>query len=192
MAELAVNPLLLTVVALVHRYRAQLPERRSELYEEVVEVLLGSWDSAKGMQTVLALAGRQTLDPGDRRSLLEPVAFWLHERKRREIELDELRSLLLPAFQTITGGSKADASKAFNAFLEAINERSGLLVERGVGEYGFAHLTFQEYLAARALADRADSIEFAQKVLGRFLVAGSDFAASGLSEHAGQDTSSHG
>ncbi|MCP4372081.1 MAG: signal transduction protein, partial [Deltaproteobacteria bacterium] len=48
-SELAVNPLLLTVIALVHRYRAQLPERRSELYEEAVEVLLGRWDEAKGL-----------------------------------------------------------------------------------------------------------------------------------------------
>ena len=32
--ELAVNPLLLTVIALVQRYRARLPERRTELYEE--------------------------------------------------------------------------------------------------------------------------------------------------------------
>jgi len=47
--ELAVNPLLLTVIALVQRYRAQLPERRTELYEEAIEVLLGKWDEAKGL-----------------------------------------------------------------------------------------------------------------------------------------------
>ena len=35
------SPLLLTVIALVHRYRAVLPERRSELYEEAVEVHRG-------------------------------------------------------------------------------------------------------------------------------------------------------
>ena len=77
--DLAVNPLLLTVIALVHRYRASLPDRRSELYEEAVEVLLGKWDEAKGMETEMVLAGR-TLDAGDRRSLLAPVAFWLHEK----------------------------------------------------------------------------------------------------------------
>jgi hypothetical protein len=46
-ALLAVNPLLLTVVALVQPYRAQLPERRTELYEEAIEVLLGQWDETK-------------------------------------------------------------------------------------------------------------------------------------------------
>ncbi|MFQ6054551.1 MAG: NACHT domain-containing protein [Methanosarcinales archaeon] len=47
--KLVVNPLILTIVALVHRYRAQLPERRVELYDECTFVLLGGWDTAKGI-----------------------------------------------------------------------------------------------------------------------------------------------
>ena len=164
-AELAVNPLLLTVIALVHRYRAQLPERRSELYEEAVEVLLGHWDEVKGIENAAAVAGiTQTLDGGDRRSLLEPVAFWMHAHNRREIERDDLRPLLLPTFQNMAA-TPALASKALDDFLRVINERSGLLVERGAGVYGFAHLTFQEYLAARALADRADALAYTLKIL---------------------------
>ncbi len=164
-AELAVNPLLLTVIALVHRYRAQLPERRSELYEEAVEVLLGQWDTAKGLDTKISLGGRE-LDSGDRRSLLEPVAFWMHEQKRRELEADELIELLRPAFTGMAGGDRAAAAKSVNAFVRLVNERSGLLVERGAGVYGFAHLTFQEYLAARALADREDAIPYTLERLG--------------------------
>lgn len=164
-ADLAVNPLLLTVVALVHRYRAQLPERRSELYEEAVEVLLGHWDAAKGLDTDFTLLGGRMLDGGDRRSLLEPVAFWLHENRKRELERDDLREILLPKFINMMSGDNVYASKALNAFLSLINERSGLLVERGVGVYGFAHLTFQEYLAARVLAERDDSINYSIKVL---------------------------
>ena len=163
-AELAVNPLLLTVIALVHRYRAELPERRSELYEEAVEVLLGQWDTAKGLETKVTLAGRE-LDGGDRRSLLEPVAFWLHEQNRRELEQGELRSLLLPAFLSLAGGEQAAAGKAVEAFVHLISERSGLLIERGAGVYSFVHLTFQEYLAARALADREDALEYTRQAL---------------------------
>ncbi len=46
---LAVNPLLLSIIALVHRYRATLPKRRVDLYAECVDVLLGHWDTAKGL-----------------------------------------------------------------------------------------------------------------------------------------------
>lgn len=164
-ADLAVNPLLLTVIALVHRYRAQLPERRSELYEEAVEVLLGHWDAAKGMETEFLLAGGRMLDGGDRRTLLEPVAFWLHEHKKRELERDDLRAILLPKFTDMMAGDKEQAAKSLDAFLHLINERSGLLIERGVGVYGFAHLTFQEYLAARVLAERDDALDYSIKVL---------------------------
>jgi len=162
-ADLAENPLLLTVIALVHRYRAQLPERRSELYEEVVEALLGHWDEAKGLDQDMKLAGT-TMDSGDRRSLLEPVAFWMHERNQREIERDDLRTLLLPVFKSMTG-SDGQADKALDDFLRVVNERSGLLIERSIGIYSFAHHTFQEYLAARALADRKDAMEFTLKHL---------------------------
>ena len=164
-AELAVNPLLLTVIALVHRYRANLPERRSELYEEAVEVLLGNWDAAKpGMKTEFSI-GEIKLDSGDRRSLLEPVAFWMHEREQREIELDDLRPLLTPTFENLTTNQPRAAQKAVDKFLQIINERSGILVERGIGVYSFAHLTFQEYLAARALADHKDALTFSVEKL---------------------------
>jgi formylglycine-generating enzyme required for sulfatase activity len=162
--ELAVNPLLLTVIALVQRYRAQLPERRSELYEEAVEVLLGKWDEAKGLVDKATLAGRE-LDAGDRRGLLEPVALWMMERQAREIEADELRRQLGERFFEMLGDWRL-AVKAVDDFLRLINERCGLLAERGQGVYSFSHLTFQEHLAARAVADRADYIPYTLARLG--------------------------
>jgi formylglycine-generating enzyme required for sulfatase activity len=157
--ELAVNPLLLTVIALVQRYRAQLPERRSELYEEAVEVLLVQWDAVKGLSATAVLQGLE-LDAGDRRSLLEPVALWMMEQRAREIEAGDLRRQLEPSFFRLTQDQRR-ASKAVDGFLQLVNERSGLLAERGQGMYSFSHLTFQEHLAARAVADRDDYIAYA-------------------------------
>jgi formylglycine-generating enzyme required for sulfatase activity/energy-coupling factor transporter ATP-binding protein EcfA2 len=156
--ELAVNPLLLTVIALVQRYRAQLPERRTELYEEAIEVLLGKWDEAKGLETRAVMAGRE-FDAGDRRSLLEPIALWMMEQRAREIEAVELRQQLGQQFFEMAG-ERQQASKAADEFLQLIDERSGLLAERGQGVYAFSHLTFQEHLAARAVADRTDYVRY--------------------------------
>ncbi len=162
--ELAVNPLLLTVIALVQRYRAQLPDRRVELYEEAIEVLLVQWDAVKGLPATEVLQGLE-LDAGDRRSLLEPVALWLMEQRAREIELDDLRRQLAQPFQAMLKDWRL-TSKAVDGFINLINARSGLLTERGQGIYAFSHLTFQEHLAARAVADRPDNIVYTLARIG--------------------------
>jgi hypothetical protein len=62
--------------------------------------------------------------------------------------------------------SPAATKRAIKTFLELIDERSGLFVARGLGVYAFAHLTFQEYLAARVLADDANAETLVQSKLG--------------------------
>jgi hypothetical protein len=120
--ELAVNPLLLTVIALVQRYRAQLPERRVELYEEAVEVLLVQWDAVRDLAAASELPG-VPLDAGDRRSILEPVALWMMEQRVREIELDDLRALLARSFETMVRERRV-VEKAVERFVHVIHARS--------------------------------------------------------------------
>jgi predicted NACHT family NTPase len=50
--ELAIKPLILTVIALVHRDRIKLPERRAGLYAEAVEVLSGKWAEECGVEAM--------------------------------------------------------------------------------------------------------------------------------------------
>jgi predicted NACHT family NTPase len=139
--RLTVNPLLLTIVAMVHRYRATLPERRVELYDECTEVLLGYWDEAKG------IAGQ--LDWSRKRSVLIPLAYEMHRQRRREMESVEVEKLIAGTLPNV--GEKGEKA---GEFLKSVRERSGLLMERGLGIYGFSHLTFQEYLTALHLFER--------------------------------------
>jgi len=138
--KLAVNPLLLSIIALVHRYRATLPRRRVDLYAECVDVLLGHWDEAKG------LVGE--LSPREKRAVLQPLALEMHRETRRDVPRRELEARIEPLLPTV-GGQASDAGD----FLDQVRERSGLLVEMGLGRYGFSHLTFQEYLCAREMVD---------------------------------------
>ncbi len=142
--QLAVNPLLLTIVALVHRYRAVLPDRRVELYDECVQVLLNYWDAAKG------IAGQ--MEWRQKRRVLEDLALAMHRQETTWLRRAEVEAELQKALPLV--GEKPEEAEAF---LDEVRTRSGLLVERGVNEFGFSHLTFQEYLAALALRRQGDA-----------------------------------
>ena len=156
--ELAINPLMPTVIALVHRDRVKLPDRRAELYAEAVDVLLGKWDEARGVQEAPILPN-QPFETNDKRLLLESVALTMHARGQKEIELGDLRELLARLFDALTHNERA-SDQAVERFLGVIQERTGLLVARGEGVFTFSHLTFQEYLAARAIAGRDDYVAY--------------------------------
>ena len=59
LTELAVNPLLLTMIATVHRYRSELPGRRVELYREICEVFLGKRQDVRGVVRPIDLTPSQ-------------------------------------------------------------------------------------------------------------------------------------
>lgn len=129
---------MLQIIALVHRDRGALPKRRVELYEECTNVLLEHWDRAKGLQTKLSAR--------EARQILQPVALWMHavEHRTRAFEHE-----LLP----IVAEHCARLPRPLDAveFLHSVRDRSGLLTGHGVDEYGFQHLSFQEYLAAEEI-----------------------------------------
>lgn len=156
--ELAINPLMLTVIALVHRDRVKLPDRRAELYAEAVDVLLGKWDEARGVKKIPILEDR-AFDTGDRRLLLQSIALHMHEEQQKEIDAEKLRHLLSDHFSEILEGGKG-VRQAVERFQLVIQERTGLLAARGEGIYAFSHLTFQEYLAALAVAGRDDYVTY--------------------------------
>lgn len=153
--ELAINPLMLTVIAMVHRDRVKLPDRRAELYAEAVDVLLGKWEEAKGLQPDVLILDNRPFDTGDRRVMLQQIALKMHERQLKEVSAEELRRWLGELFHAITNEGRA-TERAVDRFLNVIEERTGLLTARGEGVYAFSHLTFQEYLAALAIATRDD------------------------------------
>ncbi|MCB9150924.1 MAG: SUMF1/EgtB/PvdO family nonheme iron enzyme [Caldilineaceae bacterium] len=156
--DLAINPLMLTVIAMVHRDRVKLPDRRAELYAEAVDVLLGKWDEARGVAEAPILEG-EPFDTGDRRLMLQAVALHMHELDLKEMERADLEHLLNQLFFDLVPEERA-ASRAVERFLGVIEARTGLLTARGEGVYAFSHLTFQEYLAALAVAGEDDYIGY--------------------------------
>ena len=159
--ELAGNPLLLTLMVLIHRQRQHLPESRGELYDEAIEMLLHQRekDRFKGEPTPLEKL-QPPIEVNEARWYLTSLAWAAQKANEtkeakergdipRRLILDELTPLRLPK----RGGDRNAAQADIEVFLEYIQARTGLLNWRGQETYAFAHLSFQEHLAARQLAD---------------------------------------
>ncbi|MCJ7458715.1 MAG: HEAT repeat domain-containing protein [candidate division Zixibacteria bacterium] len=137
---LTANPLLLTIIILVHRYRGHLPERRVELYDECCDVLLGYWDIAKGIAA--------ELQPRQKRTVLQPLAFYLHQNGLREEKREKFIELLENELPKVA----VPKDKAGD-LLDDIKDRCGIVVETKLRYFGFTHPTFQEFLTARYILD---------------------------------------
>jgi formylglycine-generating enzyme required for sulfatase activity len=143
---LASNPLLLTILALMKRQGVSLPERRVELYDQYVRVLLKHWNLARGLDRPPA----RDLDVVETVRVLAPLALWMHETSPGVglVKREEMRRQLASIYEA---RGHTEPEKATQQFLLDARDYAGLLVERGHGTYGFIHLTFQEYLAAVAI-----------------------------------------
>ncbi|HRY14872.1 MAG: SUMF1/EgtB/PvdO family nonheme iron enzyme [Candidatus Competibacteraceae bacterium] len=146
---LAVNPLLLTILALMKRQDLVLPERRVELYQKYVETLLRHWNLARSLDG----RGRRDLDVTETLRLLAPLALWMHQTAPGVglVPRPKLQRKLETLYRA--RGHK-DPEKAAGEFLEDVREHAGLLLNRGGDQFGFIHLTFQEYLAGVAVIQR--------------------------------------
>ncbi|MBI3410174.1 MAG: trypsin-like peptidase domain-containing protein [Planctomycetes bacterium] len=182
--RLASNPLLLTLIALMHHYRGRLPQTRGELYDESVNMLLEHWEAVKSPDERHPLHER-SIYGDDAKTLLAALALWM-QRRDEDVPKDDARGLASEGdvFQTLVetrmrqrrDDNLAASREDIQTFLKYIRDRTGLLYYRGEiggdGVYCFAHLTFQEYLAAYQLSeDRslsyADHCKFFLDHLGR-------------------------
>jgi formylglycine-generating enzyme required for sulfatase activity/energy-coupling factor transporter ATP-binding protein EcfA2 len=150
-ANLASNPLLLTILALIKRQGVSLPNHRVELYELYLKTLISAWSKARALDKKPV---GPPLDYLQTISVLGPLALWLRKENPTAGLVTEERLIdwLTRFFMGEDWGLKrGEAAKAARDFLDSVHKYSNLLLERGQGRYGFIHLTFEEALAARGL-----------------------------------------
>lgn len=151
---LAERPLLLTLMAVLHSWHGRdLPEKRVDIYEQTLELLIHRWNSRK---ETLNSTGRDRLQDQDLsawlrggrtelRRLLEKLAFEAHGRAQSEEGCADV-----PKKDLIYGLTKTSKDEKVHPdkLEEYVKDCMGILIERGHEVFGFPHRTFQEYLAA--------------------------------------------
>lgn len=146
--RLAVNPLLLTTLLLVKRWVGSLPTRRAVLYGKAVEVLLITWNTE----------GHEPIPEEEALPQLCYVASAMMIANVERISRPSLAKLIQEArhaLPTELGYVKGTVED----FIHRVEDRSSLLMMTGhdiedariVEFFEFRHLTFQEFLTAKAM-----------------------------------------
>ena len=150
--QLAANPLLLTILALMKRQGVALPERRVELYDQYVRTLVRHWLLARGLDRRAA----HEIDAVETVRILGTLALWMQQTSPDKglVRQAALQRQLVSIFQE---RNRPEPETAARQLLIDAREHAGLLVERGGRTYGFIHKTFQEYLAAVGIAQQGQT-----------------------------------
>ena len=154
--RLSTNPFLLTVLAVVHRSSARLPSQRAVLYRVVTETLLDTWRASQGVATHLHRDQRRAV------RVLGDLAFHLHVttgigRIPRSTAVDIIARALDPSHDA--DDPAEPVVQDADALLRAIAVHTGIFLERGLHQYGFIHLAFEEYFAAQRITRRRAAVE---------------------------------
>ena len=152
LTELAGNPMLLSILAIVGQRRI-LPHQRWSLYDHAATVLVDRWDTVRLLSTSADAAA--FVDADDKRELLRRLALemqngesglagnYLHTERVKQIFADYLG-----------GHYRLDAKSATRAattLLGQLRERDFILTSYGPHMWGFVHRTFLEFFCAWAI-----------------------------------------
>jgi internalin A len=164
-------PNLLYLLALLYRHKAHLPDGRAQVYAAISDAYLEGITLARQLQHQPGLSVPYTLQ--EKESFLATIAMHMQVRrdqlakeakKKREEHSGEvlatsaeLRQWLAPSFK---GAQTPEDCTAVDEFVQFVARRAGLLLPRGEGVFAFAHLSFQEYYAARHLKAEFSRLSF--------------------------------
>ncbi|GAB4371125.1 MAG: hypothetical protein Kow00121_12370 [Elainellaceae cyanobacterium] len=153
-ANLADNPLLLTMMAILNR-RQELPRDRADLYDQASRVLLYHWDvDHKRLQLPMDAIGRR-----EKQEMLRLIAYEMQAGeeglKGNLIGVDRLTRILTDYLRD--QGFSEPREKA-NQLIQQLRERNFILCYRGADTYGFVHRTFLEYFCAVEIVNRFEKV----------------------------------
>jgi len=153
--QLAGNPMLLTIMAIIGKHQ-ELPRARWSLYDHAAGVLVQHWDVKKHLAA--QQLGADLMDDEDKKELLRQLAYamqkgqgglagnYIHGTALQQLVEEHLRRRYqMPAEQTV---------KIARAMIAQFRTRNFILASYGANLYGFVHRAFLEFFCASAIVHR--------------------------------------
>ncbi|MBD2363912.1 HEAT repeat domain-containing protein [Anabaena minutissima FACHB-250] len=145
--ELAGNPLLLTMMAILNRNQ-ELPRDRATLYEQASRVLLHQWDVERALVEDYRLDPK-TIDYKDKQAMLRQVAYHMQTSAKglvgNLISANDLEKILIRYLKNI---EFEQPTKVARVMINQLRTRNFMLCFLGADYYAFVHRTFLEYFCA--------------------------------------------
>jgi hypothetical protein len=155
--QLATNPLMLTVLAIVHRAGVRLPGHRVQLYAQAATILVEKWNQIRSYDRARRV---RPVEMTDAVRLLGPVALGIvGERARGAIPEGTLVRHLNAALPR----GKIEGIVSARDALTLFGDHLGLFIETASGMWAFAHLTLAEYFAAWELVRTNELEDWAER-----------------------------
>lgn len=152
------NPMLLTVVCILHHYRLEPARERARLYQNCIELLMWKWAEPRltphnGWED--GITDQLGVEEGHLLKGLCELAYLMHKEQETNSSATSLpRSTVLDVLSKHLNNDREKAAQ----FCDYVEQQAGLLVGQGQpanGEpmYAFLHRSFKEFLAAWYIID---------------------------------------
>jgi HEAT repeat protein len=151
--QLAANPMLLTMMAIIGRHQ-ELPRERKDLYYHTTNVLIHLWDVNKHLEDRHVHVG--LIDKEDKKELLRRLAYKMQQdvRSRKAVNYvhrEELQAQFKNYLEERYKETPGQAVRVAREMIDQFRERNFILALYGVDLYGFVHRAFLDYFCARAI-----------------------------------------
>ncbi|TAD95895.1 MAG: NACHT domain-containing protein, partial [Oscillatoriales cyanobacterium] len=156
--DLARNPLLLTIMAILNRSQ-ELPRDRAELYNQASRILLYQWDVERSLIEDSRLDPK-TIDAKDKQEMLRRVAWKMQAAPEglagNIISAEDLEDILIKYLKDKDFDQPRNRAKLI---INQLRTRNFILCYLGADSYGFIHRTFLEYFCASQVVNRVQALE---------------------------------
>jgi predicted NACHT family NTPase len=149
--QLAGNPMLLTIMAIIGKHQ-ELPRERWKLYDHAASVLIQHWDVNKHLKD--AHIDADFIGEDDKKELLRRLAFRMQSGEGglagNYIHRDQLQAEFESYLRERYAQTPDRAKVIAEAMIRQFRERNFILSLYGANLYGFVHRAFLEYFCASA------------------------------------------
>lgn len=157
--ELAVTPVLLSLMCLVFHDEGEMPSQMTDLYKRGIRLLLERWNDAKAIENwEVGVNAYRQLSVEQKEALLIEIAARKFENPKNFVlfQQDEIATQIADFIHLANHEEGV-------AVLEAMEAQHGLLIERADELWSFSHLTFQEHFTVQWLT-QLPSEQLAEKI----------------------------